>query len=64
MNNIHIFVDDNGPGIEKKEKINVFKPFYKIDKSRNEAKSSVCLGKIFLENSPNNGLRVKISLPS
>ena len=77
MNNIHIFVDDNGPGIEKKEKINVFKPFYKIDKSRNEAKSSVCLGlsiasdiikshggKISLENSPNNGLRVKISLPS
>ena len=77
MNNIHIFVDDNGPGIEKKEKINVFKPFYKIDKSRNEAKSSVGLGlsiasdiikshggKISLENSPNNGLRVKISLPS
>jgi two-component system osmolarity sensor histidine kinase EnvZ len=76
MNNIHILVDDNGPGIEKKEKINVFKPFYKIDISRNEAKSSVGLGlsiasdiikshggKISLENSPNNGLRVKISLP-
>ena len=76
MNNIHIFVDDNGSGIEKKERINVFKPFYKIDKSRNETKSSVGLGlsiasdiikshggNISLEKSPYNGLRVKISLP-
>tara|TARA_B100001971_G_scaffold146695_1_gene135733 strand:+ start:686 stop:2002 length:1317 start_codon:yes stop_codon:yes gene_type:complete len=76
MNNIHVFVDDNGFGIEKKERINVFKPFYKIDKSRNETKSSVGLGlsiasdiikshggNISLEKSPYNGLRVKISLP-
>ena len=75
-NNIHIFVDDNGPGIKENERNNVFKPFYKIDKSRNESKSSVGLGlsiasdiikshggNIFLETSPEKGLRVKISLP-
>jgi len=75
-NSIIIIIDDDGPGIPKNERENVFKPFYKIDKSRNEAKSSVGLGlsiasdiikshggKISLENSPNNGLRVKISLP-
>ena len=77
MNNIHIFIDDDGPNIEEKERKNVFKPFYKIDKSRNETKSSVGLGlsiasdiikshggNISLENSPSNGLRVKITLPS
>ena len=71
-----INVDDNGPGIPKKEHENVFKPFYKIDKSRGMLKSSVGLGlsitsdiikshggDIFLDKSPLNGLRVKISLP-
>ena len=52
LNNIILFVDDNGPGIPNNEKENVLKPFYKIDKSRNESKSGVGLG-----------LRVKISLP-
>ena len=75
-NNILIIIDDNGPGIPKKEHENVFKPFYKIDKSRGMLKSSVGLGlsitsdiikshggDIFLDKSPLNGLRVKISLP-
>jgi len=75
-NSIKITVDDDGPGIPEKERENVFKPFYKIDKSRGDSKSSVGLGlsiasdiirshggSIKLENSPNDGLRVKIFLP-
>jgi two-component system, OmpR family, osmolarity sensor histidine kinase EnvZ len=75
-NNILIMIDDDGPGIAKEEYENVFKPFYKIDKSRGESKSSVGLGlsiasdiikshggNILLDKSPLNGLRVKIFLP-
>ena len=75
-NNIIINIDDDGPGIPNNEYKNVFKPFYKIDKSRGDSKSSVGLGlsiasdiikshggNILLEKSPKNGLRVKIILP-
>ena len=75
-NNILIIIDDDGPGIPEHERENVFKPFYKMDKSRGESKSSVGLGlsitsdaikshggNIILERSPLNGLRVKIFLP-
>ncbi len=75
-NGITINVDDDGPGINKNERENVFKPFYKIDKSRGDSKSSVGLGlsiasdivrshggNIKLETSPKNGLRAKIFLP-
>ena len=75
--NILITIDDDGPGIPKNERENVFKPFYKIDKSRSDSKSSVGLGlsiasdiirshggNIKLEDSPNNGLRTKIFLPN
>lgn len=34
-NNLMIMIDDNGPGIPKEERDNVFKPFYRIDNSRN-----------------------------
>jgi len=74
--NILITIDDDGPGIPRSEHENVFKPFYKIDKSRGDSKSSVGLGlsiasdiirshggNILLEKSPLNGLRVKIILP-
>ena len=74
--NIFITIDDDGPGIPEKEYENVFKPFYKIDKSRNESKSSVGLGlsissdiirshggNIELGKSKLGGLRIKISLP-
>ena len=74
--NIFITVDDDGPGISNKEYDNVFKPFYKIDKGRADAKSSVGLGlsiasdivrshggNIILEKSKMSGLRVKIFLP-
>ena len=71
-----IIIDDDGLGIPENEYQNVFKPFYKIDKSRGNSKSSVGLGlsitsdiirshggNIILEKSPLNGLRVKIFLP-
>ncbi len=75
-NNLFIKIEDNGPGIEKKEYENVFKPFYKIDKGRADNKSSVGLGlsiasdiirshggNIKLEKSTMKGLGVKIFLP-
>ena len=75
-NNILIDIEDDGPGIPENEMKNVFKPFYKIDKSRNETKSSVGLGmsiasdiiqshggNIKLEKSILKGLKVKITLP-
>lgn len=34
-NNLIITIDDNGPGIDEAEYHNVFKPFYRIDNSRN-----------------------------
>jgi len=75
-NNIIIIIDDDGPGIPENEYPNVFKPFYKLDKSRGDSKSSVGLGlsitsdiikshggNIVLEKSPHNGLSVKVFLP-
>ena len=75
-NSIIIIIDDDGPGIPENERKNVLKPFYKIDKSRSDSKSSVGLGlsiasdiirshggNISLERSPTNGLRVTIFLP-
>ena len=75
-NYLSITIDDDGPGIAKEEYQNVFKPFYKIDQSRSESKSSVGLGmsiasdvvrshggNIILDKSPQNGLRVKVFLP-
>ena len=75
-NNLLVTIDDDGPGIPKKEYENVFKPFYKIDKSRGESKSSVGLGlsitsdiikshggNILLDQSSLGGLKVKIFLP-
>ena len=67
---------NDGPGIPENEYQNVFKPFYKLDKSRGDSRSSVGLGlsitsdiikshggNILLERSPISGLRVKIFLP-
>ena len=74
--NIVMSIDDDGPGIPKSEYQNIIKPFYKIDKSRSDSKSSVGLGlaissdiakshggDINFEKSKLGGLQVKISLP-
>ena len=71
-----ITVGDDGPGIPKSEYGNVFKPFYRVDKSRGLNKSGVGLGlsiaqdivrshggNITLSQSKHKGLLVKISLP-
>ena len=76
VNNILIYIEDDGPGIPDSEVENVFKPFYRVDKSRSQNKSGVGLGLsisndivkshggiILLEKSKFNGLKVKISLP-
>ena len=75
-NNIFIKIEDDGPGISETEYENVFKPFYKIDKGRADAKSSVGLGlsiasdiirshggNIKLDKSKLGGLEVRIFLP-
>ena len=76
VNGVVIIVEDNGPGIPKHEYLNVFKPFYRVDKSRGLNKSGVGLGlsiaqdivkshggNISLSESRFKGLLVKISLP-
>ena len=76
VNGAIIIIEDNGPGIPENEYKNVFKPFYRIDKSRGLNKSGVGLGlsisqdiikshggNIFLSKSNFGGLTVKISLP-
>ena len=73
---LNITIEDDGPGIPKEEHLNVVKPFYKIDKSRSETKSSVGLGlaissdvikshggDLKFDKSNLGGLRVIISLP-
>jgi len=76
ISNAIILIDDNGPGIPSKEYQNVFKPFYRIDKSRSLNRSGIGLGlsiaqdiikshggNIALSESKHKGLSVKISLP-
>ena len=73
---LKIIVSDDGPGVPEKEHENIIKPFYKIDKSRSESKSSVGLGlsiasdicrshggDIKFSKSKFGGLEVSISLP-
>ncbi len=73
---ILISIDDDGPGVDKSEFQNITKPFYKIDKSRSDSKSSVGLGlsissdiikshggDIKFDISKMGGLKVIISLP-
>ena len=71
-----ILFDDDGPGISVEHHRNVFKPFFRLDKSRSLNKSGVGLGlaivedivhshggNIQLSKSDMGGLQVKISLP-
>ena len=71
-----IIFEDNGPGIPEDQRKNVFKPFFRLDKSRSLNKSGVGLGLAIVEdiinshggsiqlgNSKFNGLQVKIFLP-
>lgn len=71
-----IIVDDNGPGIPADKRQEVFKPFYRLESSRNPQTGGIGLGlsitqdivhshggRIVLDKSPMGGLRVTIRLP-
>ena len=71
-----IIIEDDGPGIPEEQYKNVFKPFFRLDKSRSLNQSGVGLGLAIVEDIINshggnvqlgkssyNGLQVKIFLP-
>ena len=73
---IYLTVQDSGPGIPPEQLESVFKPFFRLDTARNTEDGSVGLGlsiartlihqhggEISLENRPEGGLRVRVSLP-
>jgi len=71
-----ITIEDDGPGVPEDQYKNVFKPFFRLDKSRSLNRSGVGLGLAIVEDIINShggniqlgkgklaGLQVKISLP-
>lgn len=73
---IEITVDDDGPGIPEDRRTDAFRPFYRLDESRNPETGGTGLGlaiardvarnhggDIILEDSPHGGLRARIRLP-
>ena len=59
-------IDDNGPGIPASERNNVFKPFYRIDNSRNLDKKTLSGGSglglaIAMDAVTSHGGRIKLS---
>jgi two-component system osmolarity sensor histidine kinase EnvZ len=76
--NILINIDDDGPGIADEHKEKVFRPFYRVDKSRSLKDSNVGLGLSIVEDIVNShggtvkllnnpkgkGLRVSLSFPN
>ena len=71
-----VIIEDDGPGIPEDQYKNVFKPFFRLDKSRSLNQSGVGLGLAIVEDIINShggniqlgkskygGLQVKISLP-
>ncbi len=73
---VEVIIDDDGPGIPENEREEVFKPFYRMEESRNPGTGGVGLGlsiardvvrslggEILLEKSSLGGLRARICLP-
>ena len=71
-----VTIEDDGPGIPEDQYKNVFKPFFRLDKSRSLNQSGVGLGLAIVEDIINShggniqlgkskysGLQIKISLP-
>lgn len=69
-------IDDDGPGIPADKREEVFKPFFRLDTSRNSQTGGVGLGMtiardairghggdVVLDDAPGGGLRVKVVLP-
>ncbi len=73
---LSLIIDDDGQGIPEEKRDEVFKPFYRLDTSRNPETGGVglglavvrdlvarCGGEITLGDSPQGGLRVTVTLP-
>ncbi len=73
---VEVLVDDDGPGIPKEQRDDVFRAFFRIENSRNQETGGVGLGmtiardvarshggEISLDDSPLGGLRVRLTLP-
>jgi two-component system osmolarity sensor histidine kinase EnvZ len=65
-NNLIITIQDDGPGIPASERNNVFKPFYRIDNSRNLDKKIVSSGSglglaIAMDSVTSHGGHIKLS---
>ncbi len=74
--NVRIDIDDDGPGIPDDQIQNVFKPFFRLERSRNKRTGGIGLGlatarsiarahggDIRLENRVERGLRARVVLP-
>ena len=74
---VEIEIDDDGPGIPEDRLEDIFLPFYRLDASRSEDEGGAGLGlsiaqtiieghggRVRVENRPEGGLRVRISLPA
>jgi two-component system osmolarity sensor histidine kinase EnvZ len=73
---LEITIDDDGPGIPAERRADAFKPFYRLDESRNPKTGGTGLGlaiardvvrghggDLTLEDSPLGGLRARLRLP-
>ena len=71
-----VLIDDDGPGIPEDQRDDVFRPFYRVEGSRNQGTGGIGLGltivrdvirahggDIELDTSPIGGLRVRLRLP-
>lgn len=71
-----VIVDDDGPGIPAEDREDAFRPFSRLDESRNANRTGVGLGlaiardtvrahggELRLEDSPMGGLRARVTLP-
>jgi two-component system osmolarity sensor histidine kinase EnvZ len=74
---VHLFIDDDGPGIAPEKREEAFKPFSRLDEARNQNIKGVGLGlaiardivrghggNLTLDQSPLGGLRATIALPA
>ena len=75
-NRVLVIIEDDGPGIPEDQYKNVFKPFFRLDKSRSLNQSGVGLGLAIVEDiinahggaiqlgkSKDGGLQVRVTLP-
>ena len=74
--NLYIFIDDDGPGIEPEQRADALRPFVRLEQSRNKETGGTGLGlaiahdiilshggELSLDTSPLGGLRVVVLLP-